>query len=174
MTEQTSDKKCLYCGESHDVDISCQQMFAAHASPFVRLNQTNPTPRPSPPTSGETPRPGKPLPQWVTSWPDWFGIFGNVTVIPKEDYDRLERELAEANKRAEIWAARAAGNEIAQLSATDAADARRYHFLQRITCGNTAGGKGSDKECYLSLNPSDMDAAIDSNLNPSTDDGSKT
>lgn len=43
-------------------------------------------------------------------------------------------------------------------------DAKRYRFLQRTTCGNTAGGKGSDEECYLSLNPKDMDAAIDAAL----------
>lgn len=47
---------------------------------------------------------------------------------------------------------------------SDAKDAARYRFLQRTTCGNTAGGKGSDEECYLSLNPRDMDAAIDANL----------
>lgn len=40
------------------------------------------------------PRLGKPPPQWVTSWPHWHGIDANVTVVPKDDYDQLERELA--------------------------------------------------------------------------------
>ena len=40
-------------------------------------------------------------------------------------------------------------------------DAARYRYLQRTSCGNTAGGKGSDEECLLSLNPRDMDASID-------------
>lgn len=43
-------------------------------------------------------------------------------------------------------------------------DAERYRFLQRTSCGNTAGGKGSDEECYLSLNPRDMDMAIDAGI----------
>ena len=29
------------------------------------------------------------LPRWTTAWPEWFGIFGNVCVVPAEDYDRL-------------------------------------------------------------------------------------
>lgn len=33
-----------------------------------------------------------------------------------------------------------------------------------VSCGNATCGKGSDDECYLSLNPRDMDAAIDSHL----------
>jgi hypothetical protein len=34
------------------------------------------------------------VPQWVTSWPEWFGIHDNVTVVPKEDYDSVVAELA--------------------------------------------------------------------------------
>ena len=29
------------------------------------------------------------LPRWNTSWPDWFGVRGNVAVVPAEDYDKL-------------------------------------------------------------------------------------
>jgi hypothetical protein len=37
-------------------------------------------------------------PQWVTSWPEWFGLgpITNVTVVPKDDYDALQRDLATA------------------------------------------------------------------------------
>ena len=43
----------------------------------------------------------KPPPQWVTSWPEWFGLgpLQNVTVVPKDDYDTLELNLAAANER---------------------------------------------------------------------------
>lgn len=58
-------------------------------------------------------------------------------------------------------------------STSDAKDAARYRFLQRTPCGNTAGGKGSDEECYLSLNPRDMDAAIDSAIDAATSTGAK-
>lgn len=34
-------------------------------------------------------RESRKLPRWTTSWPEWFGIFGNVSVVPAEDYDRL-------------------------------------------------------------------------------------
>lgn len=40
----------------------------------------------------------------------------------------------------------------------------RYRFIQRTSCGNATGGKGSDEECYMSLSPRDMDLAIDSHL----------
>ena len=58
-------------------------------------------------------------------------------------------------------------NKLKAASATndaDAKDAARYRYLQRRSCGNATGGKGSDEECYLSLNPRDLDAAIDSHL----------
>jgi len=37
-------------------------------------------------------------PQWVTSWPEWFGLgpITNVTVVPKDDYDALQRDLGTA------------------------------------------------------------------------------
>lgn len=41
----------------------------------------------------------KPVPQWVTSWPEWFGIDGNVTVVPKSDYDAANAE----NERLRQW-----------------------------------------------------------------------
>ena len=50
----------------------------------------------------------KPAPMWVTSWPDWYGIHGNVTVVPLEDYQQLERELAQAKESASVYAALAA------------------------------------------------------------------
>jgi hypothetical protein len=31
----------------------------------------------------------KPVPRWITSWPDWYGIHGNVQVVPASDYDAL-------------------------------------------------------------------------------------
>jgi hypothetical protein len=31
----------------------------------------------------------KPVPRWITSWPDWYGIHGNVQVVPASDYDVL-------------------------------------------------------------------------------------
>ena len=34
------------------------------------------------------------LPKWVTSWPDWYGISDNVTVVPFEDYQRAATDLA--------------------------------------------------------------------------------
>lgn len=39
---------CTYCGEQHETDIICQKMFLAHAQPFTRLSQENPTVQPSP------------------------------------------------------------------------------------------------------------------------------
>lgn len=32
-------------------------------------------------------------PKWVTSWPDWLGIPGNVTVIPFDYYEKKQSEL---------------------------------------------------------------------------------
>jgi len=29
------------------------------------------------------------VPRWITSWPDWYGIHGNVEVVPASDYDAL-------------------------------------------------------------------------------------
>ena len=49
------------------------------------------------------PLPEKPVPTWVTSWPDWFGIRGNVTVVPKIDYDIIERRLRAAEQDRESW-----------------------------------------------------------------------
>lgn len=50
----------------------------------------------------EKPHSSPPVPQWVTTWPDWYGpefSHQNVTVVPKDDYlaqkeraDRLQRE----------------------------------------------------------------------------------
>jgi hypothetical protein len=36
----------------------------------------------------------KKVPHWSTAWPPWYGIHGNVTVVPKEDYDFVQRDLA--------------------------------------------------------------------------------
>ena len=33
--------------------------------------------------------PSNPVPRWVTSWPDWYGIHDNVAVVPASDYDAL-------------------------------------------------------------------------------------
>ena len=57
------------------------------------------------PQQGETPE----IPRWTTSWPMWFGIFGNVTVVPASDYDDLERRLREAQR--ELAASRSAALE---------------------------------------------------------------
>lgn len=37
--------------------------------------------------------PSKPVPRWVTSWPDWYGIHGNTQVVPASDYDALAATL---------------------------------------------------------------------------------
>lgn len=45
----------------------------------------------------------KKLPQWVTSWPEWFGIGGNVSVVPLEDYDALNvKHLAALQRNHEL------------------------------------------------------------------------
>lgn len=44
------------------------------------------------------------VPRWVTSWPDWYDLFGNTEVVPASDYEQLQRELTaahEALKKAE-------------------------------------------------------------------------
>ena len=38
----------------------------------------------------------KPVPRWVTSWPDWFGIVGNIEIVPSSDYDALAERLDKA------------------------------------------------------------------------------
>lgn len=43
LPEQPFYPICHYCGEKHATDIICQKMFVAHASPFTRLCQSNPT-----------------------------------------------------------------------------------------------------------------------------------
>jgi len=40
-------------------------------------------------------------------------------------------------------------------------DAERYRWLQSQGCDNAYGKVGTDEDCYLQLNPRDMDAAID-------------
>ena len=35
----------------------------------------------------------KPVPQWVTSWPDWYGIHGNVSVVPAVDFHALQEAV---------------------------------------------------------------------------------
>ena len=42
-------------------------------------------------TPGKWPSEAKPVPRWVTSWPDWYGVKGNVAVVPASDYDNLGR-----------------------------------------------------------------------------------
>jgi|SRR6266545_2629439 len=37
----------------------------------------------------------KKIPRWITSWPEWFGIHGNVEVVPASDYDALKSSRAE-------------------------------------------------------------------------------
>jgi hypothetical protein len=32
-------------------------------------------------------------PRWVTSWPEWFNVFGNVEVVPAADYEELQDVL---------------------------------------------------------------------------------
>lgn len=56
----------------------------------------------------KTPKTKKPVPCWVTCWPDWFGINGNVTVVPESDYQSLETELAAARAEADELARRVA------------------------------------------------------------------
>jgi len=62
-------------------------------------------------------------PKWVTSWPEWFGIHGNVTVVPKSDYDIMERERDAL--RAKLAEAEA---EVARLRQ----DAERFAFVLPI------------------------------------------
>ena len=45
---------------------------------------------PAPPGQHQGAAPdGAQPPAWVTSWPEWCGVFGNVKVVPKDDYDRV-------------------------------------------------------------------------------------
>ena len=37
----------------------------------------------------------KKVPRWVTSWPEWFGVHGNVEVVPASDYDALRTPVSE-------------------------------------------------------------------------------
>lgn len=55
----------------------------------------------------------------------------------------------------------------------DAKDAARYRWLQQQECGNVCGKGGPDEDCYLQLNPRDMDAAIDAGIDATHDDGGK-
>ena len=34
------------------------------------------------------------VPRWMTSWPDWYSVVGNVAVVPASDYDALLRKAA--------------------------------------------------------------------------------
>lgn len=36
------------------------------------------------------------IPTWVTSWPDWFGLQGNVEVMPTSMHTRVAEQLDEA------------------------------------------------------------------------------
>lgn len=49
------------------------------------------------------PRLGVPPPQWVTSWPNWHGIDGNVTVVPLEDYQQLRRDCVALQSGSVEW-----------------------------------------------------------------------
>lgn len=60
------------------------------------------------------------VPQWVTSWPEWFDIpFPNsVTVVPLSDYEAIERESAELRERiVELERGVAEANQRADLEA---------------------------------------------------------
>lgn len=46
-------------------------------------------------------------------------------------------------------------------------DAERYRWLQHQRCGNVCSADGED--CYLNLNPRDLDAAIDAALHAALD-----
>ena len=52
----------------------------------------------TPATHGELPAGAAPVPQWVTSWPEWFGLgpITSVTVVPLVDYVALEHRLRAA------------------------------------------------------------------------------
>lgn len=46
--------------------------------------------------------PQKSAPRWVTSWPEWLGIDGNVAVVPASDYDALLNCSAEQRTEVEM------------------------------------------------------------------------
>jgi hypothetical protein len=65
------------------------------------------------------------------------------------------RELERALERADVQV------QLATRAKEEAErDAQRYRWLQHQSCGN-AYGKLDGEDCYLQLNPRDMDAAID-------------
>jgi hypothetical protein len=79
----------------------------------------------------EKPREGA-TPRWVTSWPDWYGISGNVAVVPESDYlAAIERERL-ANMRAD--------------QAEEARDAAQLviSLTRTILAGNDAGSLPND------------------------------
>ena len=53
------------------------------------------------------------------------------------------------------------GDNMIQMLFDAARDAARYRWLSAQECGNVCGKGGPDEDCYLQLNPRDMDAAID-------------
>ena len=70
------------------------------------------------------------VPQWVTSWPEWFGIEGNVTVVPLSDYEVKERELATEVREKLLWC-QAAHDLKKELAATEAECAAQPDELAR-------------------------------------------
>lgn len=56
----------------------------------MRPKDHQPLPHPSMTKEGR--KEAKRPPKWSTSWPNWFGIHDNVTVVPESDYLALEKK----------------------------------------------------------------------------------
>ena len=93
------------------------------------------------PAAAPTP---KEVPQWVTSWPEWFDIPApnSVTVVPKDDYDAALRDLAAARAerddlKHDMERLQTANSE--QLAELEAArkDAERYRWLRGRISGES-------------------------------------